>query len=222
MEPRGAPMRKQDLWSQPGVAAEYDRRRFAGPLRARKQRHDEALVRSLLGRAGVRRGSRLLDLPYGTGRMLPCLRAAGQRVVGVDRSLAMMRAGQGAGRDGARLVRASAFALPFAAGSFDAALCLRFLFHLDDRPQRIAVLRELARVTAGPLLLQVRYRLTGKHAGRWLRHGVGAARAYRPSQGRRELVAELEQAGLVLEHLRPVSRLFSDKALLVAQPSMGS
>jgi SAM-dependent methyltransferase len=211
-------MRKRDTWRDARVAAEYDERRFGGPFGRRKQRRDEALVRALLGLGAGTGGSRALDLPCGTGRLEPTLAAAGYRVVGVDVSLPMMRAGRAAGRQRAALIAASAFRLPFAPGAFAAALSARFLFHLDDRAQRVAVLAELRRVTAGAVVGQVRHRGNWKQLGRWLRSRLGLARRYRPSHSRTEIAAELEAAGLELIELRPVSRLFSDKAFFLARP----
>ena len=212
------------------MAAEYDRRRFGTPLKRWKQRRDERLVWELLfeglGRAGISaQGASLLDMPCGTGRLMPAYAQAGLRVLGVDVSLPMMaeKPWDAAPPGILGLVQGSALGLPLGAGCVDASLCMRFLFHLDDRAERILALREMARVTRGPLVLQVRYRFTGKHAGRWLRRRVGlGGRAYRPSQGRSELRAELAEAGLVLERLVPISKLFSDKALLLARPAPSS
>jgi SAM-dependent methyltransferase len=86
-------------------------------------------------------GARLLDLGCGTGFTLSQL-PRGVRAVGLDYSstalaLATRRA------TGAGLVRGSAYHLPFADGSFDAALSLDVLEHLqDDR----GAAREIARV----------------------------------------------------------------------------
>ena len=64
---------------------------------------------------------------------------------------------------------------------------------------------------------QVRYRWTGKHFGRWVRSLVGLCPRYRPSNDRRAIARELAEAGLELHLLRPVSRLFSDKAFFLAR-----
>lgn len=64
-------------------------------------------------------GTRLLDVGCGPGRHAHALRDLGVDVVGLDISLAFLRAaGEG------RWVRADARRLPFAAGSFDAAISL--------------------------------------------------------------------------------------------------
>ncbi len=209
-------MRKEDRWKDARVAAEYDERRFGSALSRRKHARDVRLLGRILRRAGGGAGERwILDLPCGTCRLSAALATAG-RVVGADVSLEMMRQAPPGTASPARL-QASAFALPFRDGAFDAAVSMRFLFHLDDAEERVRVLREVGRVTAGPVLVQVRYRHTWKHAGRWLRSRVGLSRRYRPSSSRADVERELRAANLELIDLVPVSRLFSDKAVLIAR-----
>ncbi len=211
-------MTEEHAWRSARVAREYEHRRFRTPLQRWKHRRDERLVLGLLGTG--RAGRRVLDLPCGTGRLVPALSGAGFHVVGADLSREMMQARRwrlGA-RDGVLgLVQASGARLPFRDAAFDAAVSLRFLFHVSARERRVAILAELGR-TAALVVGQVRYRRTLKHFGRWLRSRAGLARRYRPSDSRAGIAAELAEAGLELVALRPVSRLFSDKALFVARP----
>lgn len=207
----------REAWRDERVAAEYEARRFATPLQRLKHRHDAALVLALLRAVpGVRS---VLDLPCGTGRLLPELRAAGYQAVGADVALEMMRAGRALRPGNAPLVQADAARLPFASAAFDAVVSLRFLFHIGEQERR-SCLSEMRRVAgAGVVVGEVRYRWTLKHLGRWLRSCAGLARRYRPSAGRAALARELGSAGLELVRLRPVSRLFSDKAVFLARPS---
>ena len=210
---------KRDSWRDPRVALEYEARRFRTPLQRLKHRRDERAVLALLP-AGA--GARVLDLPCGTGRLFPALRRAGFAVIGGDVSLEMMRAGKTLHEDArAELVQADGMRLPFLSGVFDAVVSLRFLFHLEHE-ERVQTLRELRRASRGVVIGQVRYRWTLKHFGRYLRSRVGLCARYRPSQDRCAIAGELAQAGLELLELRPISRLFSDKALFLARPvSMG-
>jgi SAM-dependent methyltransferase len=210
------PFAKRDSWSDAGAAAAYEERRFQTRLQRRKHRRDEAAVLALLARFPVQR---VLDLPAGTGRLLPCLSRAGYAVVAADVAAEMLRHVPRAAGAGPLLgrVRADAERLPFRTRAVDAVVSLRFLFHVDDGGARRAVLAEMARASRGVVIGQVRYRGTLKHALRWLRSRAGLSRRYRPSQGRGEIAAELEAAGLALLELRPISRLFSDKALFLAR-----
>lgn len=211
---------KRDRWRDPRVAGEYEARRFKAPLARWKHRRDEALVAELLARSGPH-GS-VLDLPCGTGRLLPALGRSAPLVLGADLALEMMQAGRAA-RPTLRvpLFQADATRLPLADGSVDALVSLRFLFHFE-RAERVAMLAEFARVARRAVIVQVRLAASVKHVARGLRARVGLARRYRPAQGRAELAAELRSAGLELVLVAPLSRLFSDKALLLARPARGA
>lgn len=207
---------KREAWRDARVAGEYEARRFATPLGRLKHRRDAQLVLALLHEsAGVRS---VLDLPCGTGRLLPELARAGYRAVGADVALEMMQAGLARRSRGAPLVQGDAQLLPFRSATFDAVVSLRFLFHLGAE-ERQRCLAEMRRVSKDGLVVgEVRYRRTWKQLGRWLRSRVGLSARYRPAADRAELARELAGAGLELVRLRPVSRLFSDKAFFLARP----
>jgi SAM-dependent methyltransferase len=131
-------------------AARAYRTKYEGsPFRRWSSRREKALVARLLDRSGAE--GEVLDVPCGTGRMVPTLLARAPRVVAVDLSDAMIRV---ATEDLAREIAAgrvavsvaSADALPFPDGVFAAAVCWRLLHHLHDRAARARVLSELARV----------------------------------------------------------------------------
>jgi SAM-dependent methyltransferase len=96
-------------------------------------------------------GGELLDVPCGYGRHAVPLARAGYRVVGVDRSPALIaeaerRAGAAGAEGGPKLVRADYRELPFADESFDAAINLfTSLGYLGDEQDTI-VLAEIHRV----------------------------------------------------------------------------
>lgn len=206
--------RRREGWQAQGVAAEYDDHRFRTPLQKRKHANDAAIVLRLLREAGDVRT--VLDAPTGTGRMIGDLERAGHRVVGVDLSQAMLaQASAQNGRDAA-LLSAEIERLPFADDAFDAAISLRFLFHVRDEAARGALLRELRR-TSRWLVVHERARGSFKHASRYVRSRVGLSKRYRPSPSRDEYEAELDEAGWRLVRTVPVSRLFSDKQFLLAE-----
>jgi ubiquinone/menaquinone biosynthesis C-methylase UbiE len=206
---------KRDAWRDERVAREYDERRFHGPLARLKHRRDVRVVLALLAEAGA--GRRVLDVACGTGRILPELARAGYRPVGADVALEMLRAGRVRHGRATPLLQAEAARLPFPSGAFDAVVSLRFLFHAAPA-ERAALLGEMRRVSGkGGVVAEVCYRWTWKHLGRYLRSRLGLAARYRPSQGRAALARELASAGLELVRLRPVSRLFSDKAIFLAR-----
>lgn len=91
-----------------------------------------------------RDGERVLDVGCGTGAALAQIgKAARAQLVGVDPSTTMLVAARARLGTGAVLVDASLGALPFADGSFDAALALNVLYFCD---QEGAMLADLHRV----------------------------------------------------------------------------
>lgn len=90
--------------------------------------------------------ARVLDCGCGYGRVAPALRSAGfRRVVGVDPSAAMLaRARREA--PGVPFARADGGRLPFASGSFDAALLLTVLTSVPSDAAQRAIVDEVARV----------------------------------------------------------------------------
>lgn len=97
------------------------------------------LVKQLLSPGGV-----VLDVGCGTGRLGAAIAAQGYHVFGADLSPAMVRKARDRGLVGA--YAAVTTALPFASESFDLALTVATLHHLET-PERVAhTVKEMARV----------------------------------------------------------------------------
>jgi SAM-dependent methyltransferase len=122
-----------------GLADEYTSK--AGPYARYWAPVLRAMAGPLLEALPLEGAARVLDLGTGTGALLQPLRqrAAGARLVGVDRADGMLRRV----RAEAGLVRAEATALPLRDHAFDAAVLAFMLFHLPDP---VAALREVRRV----------------------------------------------------------------------------
>jgi ubiquinone/menaquinone biosynthesis C-methylase UbiE len=118
------------------MAEEYDATRESAT-------RDEvgALANALKGRKTV------LDLGIGTGRFAKPLSELGFEVTGVDVSRRMLMKAREKGLD--RLVVGDAYALPFSDKSFDAAITIHVLHVVVDW---VAVVRDLGRVTRGPVM----------------------------------------------------------------------
>jgi SAM-dependent methyltransferase len=93
--------------------------------------------------SGLKNNSLVLDGGCGNGRNLLAAEAAGHDALGLDVSLGMLRNARGKG--GWRLVRGDLRALPFRAGTFDAALAIAVVHHIETEGGRVAALRELGR-----------------------------------------------------------------------------
>jgi SAM-dependent methyltransferase len=100
-----------------------------------------AAVGRTLKEWGVRQ---VLEVGVGTGRVASPLQAEGLELTGLDASAGMLARAREKGLR--RLVRGSAYRLPFADRSFDSALFVHVL-HLLEEPER--ALREALRVSRG-------------------------------------------------------------------------
>jgi len=155
-----------------------------------------AAVRVALGDRAV---ARLLEVGVGTGRFAIPLRDAGLDVVGVDAARNMLARAVAKGFPS--VVRGSAYRLPFADRTFDAALFVHVL-HIVERPA--AALREAVRVgTIGAFAL--------------LTPSSDPARAPDPEDPIRLLVRDLAEQGYRLERT-PRAPGRQEAELLVAIP----
>lgn len=135
------------------TAARYDgHRERDGKWRAEDEAAEEML--SL-----VARGARTLDIPVGTGRLLPALKARGFVAHGLDVSPDMLAIARGRADSlglKVELGLGDIRNIPFGDGHFELVSCLRFLNWIDGQATE-EVVTELARVTSDKLLLGIRY-----------------------------------------------------------------
>jgi len=112
---------------------------------------DPERIRRLLAFVAPRRGERVLDAACGPGIVTGALAGSGARAVGVDLTAEMLAEAR-ASQEG-MFVRGDAERLPFADGTFDAAVTRNALHHIADPG---AVLRDMARVLrpAGRLIVE--------------------------------------------------------------------
>ncbi|TAJ09209.1 MAG: class I SAM-dependent methyltransferase, partial [Planctomycetota bacterium] len=206
---------KLEVYSDPRVAAEYDKRWDGALGRARNARKARAIRGALaaLGSPDV-----VLDAPCGNGRFSALLSSGERRYVGADLALPML-ADARARHAACAYVAADLARLPFADRAFEAAVCIRFLHLVRARELRIAVLRELARVSSIGIVVDYRHSRTLRVLGRRVRHALGL-RDRAPSNPSPDAIrAELAEAGLEELAWIPVHRApwLSDKVLVVAR-----
>lgn len=217
--------RKKAHYQDPNVVARYDAERgFArGATTASTRWKWSAIERHVLRELPI--GARVLDLPCGTGRFTREWLGAGVSLVNADLSLAMLAAARAVATSidasaakGALAgsVRCDAEHLPFADASFDAVVCVRFLFHVP-RTLRATLLGELARVSRRFVLVDVRHKYCWTTHSKRLRAWMTRARAPTPRYALHEIDADLEAAGLVRSARLWRSPLFSEKMLVVCE-----
>ena len=128
---------------------------------ARDRREQRCIERALVA---VPRGGHVLDLPSGTGRLLPMLYRLGYRIVEADYSPHMVAHARQLWDEFVRTTPAAKAAdvafetqdvmkTTYADQYFDATICNRLFHHFTESPTRIAALKELRRITRGPIVL---------------------------------------------------------------------
>ena len=135
------------------TAARYDGHRERDSKWRAEDEAAEAMLRV------VDRGARTLDIPVGTGRLLPYLQARGFAAHGLDISPDMLAIARGRADElgfAVNLGIGDIRNIPFGDDHFELVTCLRFLNWIDGHATEAAV-TELARVTSDKLLLGIRY-----------------------------------------------------------------
>jgi len=195
----------------------YEEKRFSGLSGWLRIHLERRAVKKAL--AQLQKGLSILDMPCGTGRFASLLIERGDKLVGADISLKMIQFAKkrtDLSRGILGSVRCDAEALPFRDGAFDCLLCFRFLPHLPLQ-SRERVLRELARVSRGALILDYRYKYAFRSLSRWIRHRLGLAKPLRPRYSLSQISREIQRAGLSLVKWTPVVWLFSEKVVLLCR-----
>jgi SAM-dependent methyltransferase len=179
----------------PSVVSSYEDW-LATPFGELALRLEKELLLELLG-AGVAGGT-TLEIGTGTGLFAAGIAALGGRVVGVDRSRAMLRVA--ASR--VPVCEADAVRLPFRDGAFDRAFLVAVLDFVDDP---VAVLREALRVSRGPVAV------LALASGSWIAwrrrvRGILGHPIFRRARfhSRRRLLAFAEAAGGRPERVRGI------------------
>jgi len=196
------------------AASTYNDNRVGGE----KWESEQAAFRPIL--AGIERGANVLDVPVGTGRLIPFYKEFGLNLTGLDISEDMLKEASAAAEEcglTARFEKGDILRLQFDDRTFDAAIAIRLLNWIDTPLFRQAV-RELARVSNRHVILGVRYLTSLRDIGagkggllRWIRQKLGKAKrnmrrtglVYHPKSAVMEAFREL---GLVIEESRCVER----------------
>ncbi len=159
-----------------------------------------ALKRILVANGLV--GKQLLDVPCGYGRFWPTLDRLDVRLIGIDLDPDQVRkaADHDALNRGSRAVCGDVFQLPFGDDSFDCVVCIRLLHLRFSEAERLAILRELARVSCRFVIISM-YEHTGLHALARRFNGTPGRLRLMTSQELRDLV---QTSGLRLDSVQPL------------------
>lgn len=144
-------------FDRPEVAAQYAlRKNVAADARNRRE-----LDCILAGLGDIGAGARVLDLPTGTGRLIPPLRALGHEVIAGDSSPHMLdqarrqvtEADLGGDRPAVSFARLDVMDIDLPDAAVDVTICNRLLHHYPTAALRRQALAELARVTRRRLVV---------------------------------------------------------------------
>lgn len=131
------------------VAASYDAKRENQEKRA----HEREIIEAML--ADLKPGTKVLDVPVGTGWMIPYCQSRGFEVVGIDRSPDMLREAAEKWIVPIRLLKVDIRSIPYLDKTFDVALMVRVTRWLSREDCRKAI-REVARVTRQRIIFSTR------------------------------------------------------------------
>lgn len=165
-------------------ATQYLAKHQDGLARRLSHKRDEQLARRALQLAGEPQV--VLDLPCGAGRFWPLLAQMPNReIIGADNSASMLEvAALAQPADVVKRVRrlqTSAFEIDMPDNSVDSVFCMRLLHHIGDASHRMALLRELHRVSRDSLIISL-----------WV---DGNFKAWKRKRLERERIEEREQIG---------------------------
>jgi SAM-dependent methyltransferase len=159
----------------------------------------------------------VLDFACGSGIASHALARAGTRVVGVDISMSMLQLARALspGPAATAWVCGDIEQPPFRSDAVAAVMCLRFFAHLPTGHWE-SVLRALASLTAGPIVIGLPMRRSSKHRWRAFKRRLGINAKRRPIFRASDVAPILSSAGLELAG-RLWQSPFTDTALLIAR-----
>lgn len=197
-----------------GYAESYRDDRFQrGTGRGTHSRESRA-IQTALGLCAPSSDARWLDAPCGAGRLTGLLPPG---AIQADRDYSMVHAAP----PGRLRVCASLHSLPFADRAFDGALCMRLLHHIPSSEERRHILRELRRVSRGPVVLSFFHSVSLQHARRVVARRLGKRRSGRCAVRWAVFRADLEAAGFRVQKALPLARFLSEQWIVVVRPDGG-
>lgn len=155
-----APERKEHDHYHGDVARNYLKKR----LQQESWHREQEVVQKFL--SGLPDGLKVLDIAVGTGRFVDMYLGKSMEVHGIDISRDMLDAARdalGPSYERCQMVLGSADDLPYPERSFDLVVCFRF-FGLIPMTMARRVLKEIQRVSRGPVIIRVPVRREGASA----------------------------------------------------------
>ncbi len=172
-----------------------------------RDRREKACILDCLN--AIPAGSKVLDLPCGTGRMTKLLLERGYRVTSADASEAMLaRARENYAAYRSQHTQApevpfslrDVLATGFGTDEFDGVSCIRLFHHFSESETRRQALRELRRICRGPIVVTFLNSFALDRYSSWLKARI---RRRKPENQRpipfKTFAADIEAAGLEID-----------------------
>jgi SAM-dependent methyltransferase len=173
-----------------------------------RDRREKACIEACLD--AIPAGSKVLDLPCGTGRMTRLLVERGYRVTAADASEAMLararenyaayRTEKGRGAPEVPFSLRDVLATGFQTNEFDGVSCIRLFHHFSEAEIRRKALRELGRICHGPIVVTFLNSFAVDRFTSWLKARVRRRKVdtQRPIPFR-TFAADIDAAGLKID-----------------------
>jgi len=217
LDPSADYRQAKEFYRDEAVARDYDFHRLGSRKRRRRDAREwRTILRALEHTDGVRT---TLDVPCGTGRFAKRLAERGFRVVGSDLSVEMMDVARSKIEPDDKVtgfVQADAESLPFRDDALDCVISVRFLFHVEAG-SRLRILREMRRVSRRWLVLDYRHRYSVRFLVWRIKRALGLTDEPLERVTRAEMERELRDAGVSVREVLPVTRIFSDKWIVIGE-----
>jgi SAM-dependent methyltransferase len=173
-----------------------------------RDRREKACVVECL--SAIPTGSKVLDLPCGTGRLTKLLIERGYHVTSADASPAMLKRAKenyaayrnerGAQAPEVEFSVRDVLSTGFATDEFDGISCIRLFHHFSEAETRRKALRELGRICQGPIVVTFLNSFALDWVSAWLKARI---RGRKPQNQRpipfKTFAADIEAAGLVID-----------------------
>ncbi len=207
----------KEHYKNEAVADSYDRDRFHSFSGSTFDRLEKRAIWRLLAplSATLQKG-KTLDVPCGTGRITEFLLQKGLQVTGGDISEAMIaKASSKCHHFGSQVEfrHLDLDALDLPSNSFQLVTCIRLFHHLATKV-RAQILKELARVSSGYVLVNVSYDSAYYRCRRRLKQFMGQGIS-KCSSSWPELIEESYGAGLRIDRIAFVCRPVSEDLVLL-------
>jgi len=209
---------KKSHYQSEDVVDKYDDRRFKGGLAGPKsERKWQMILKAVKGLDGI---ETVMDLPCGTGRFTSRILEHGWKLINADISQPMLEKAREYTQGNENYLgsaRMNAEKLPFADGTLDLVISIRFLMHVP-KDVRIRIFREYARVCKRYVVLDVRHKYCLNLWWKKFRRRLGfRVKVPEHRYNMRELDADIAEAGLTIRRKVWNWPPFSEKLVLLCE-----